>query len=489
MSNLSRRELLAVASASALTAARSSHAGCSLSCSAETTRVVGKYSKTKVLRIFMGTHPAWPRPDLSMQDEIARQKAQIDAVRGLEDVQFVGDAHVTDEASLAKLLDQHKDADGVLAVQIASGVTGCMHKLADCGIPTVCFGIPYSGHDWLVIPELQRRGKKIDEIPSSDFNDVSIAVRPMRAIHRMKETCILYLSGDAPAPKEVVEEVKKRFGMEIRTIEPKQLLAAYEAVKSEDAEADAQQWIRGAQATKEPPRDEILRSARMCVALQELLAKEKAQAVTINCLGLFGQNVLPAYPCFGFARLNDLGLVGVCEADLPSTLTQVLYLHLTGKPGFVTDPMFDTSKGTVIHAHCVAATRMDGPEGEAAPYVIRTHLEDHKGAVLQVKMRIGQEVTMAKMVNGQLDRQPPYVTASPAECLGTSSMLISGGTIVSVPDSDSGCRTKIEVKVRDARKMFEGWSYGLHRVIFYGNHMEDTRRLARFTGINVIEEG
>ncbi|MBP7936570.1 MAG: hypothetical protein KA354_18165 [Phycisphaerae bacterium] len=68
-------------------------------------------------------------------------------------------------------------------------------------------------------------------------------------------------------------------------------------------------------------------------------------------------------------------------------------------------------------------------------------------------------------------------------------MLVSTGKIVDVPDVDRGCRTKITVKVRDARKMFEGWSHGLHRVIFYGNHLADTRRLARFIGVDVFEEG
>ena len=68
-------------------------------------------------------------------------------------------------------------------------------------------------------------------------------------------------------------------------------------------------------------------------------------------------------------------------------------------------------------------------------------------------------------------------------------MLVSTATIIDVPDVDRGCRTKITTKVRDARKMFEGWHHGLHRVIFYGNHIEDTRRLGRMVGFDVIEEG
>jgi hypothetical protein len=488
MSQLSRRQFLGTTAAGVIAATSLGRAGEACHGAAET-RAAGGYSKTKVLRIFMGSRPAWPRPDLDIQAEMQRQKAEIDKVKGLEDVEWVSDAYVGDDATLAKLLAEHKDVDGILAVQVCMGTGGMLHKMANSGIPTCMFGIPYSGHEWTVVPELQRAGKKIDCIPSSDFADVNIAIRPFRAIHRMKETKILYISGGPQAPAAVVDSARKQFGIEIKTIEPKQLLAVYDAVKAEAAAADAERWIRNALEIREPSKEEILRSARMCVALRQILADEKAQAITINCLGLFAQKVMPAYPCFGFSRLNDLGLTGVCEADLASTLTQVIYLHLTGKPGFVTDPMFDTSKGTVIHAHCVAATKMDGPTGEAAPYLIRSHLEDHKGAVLQVKMRVGQEITMAKLITEQRKAQPAVVAASPAESLGTGVMLASTGTIVGVPDSESACRTKIEVKVKDARKMFEGWSYGLHRVIFYGNHMDDTRRLARFTGFNIVEEG
>jgi hypothetical protein len=161
---------------------------------------------------------------------------------------------------------------------------------------------------------------------------------------------------------------------------------------------------------------------------------------------------------------------------------------MEGRPGFVTDPLFDLSNGTVIHAHCVSATRMDGPDGPQCPYVIRSHLEDSKGASLQVKMRVGQEVTMAKLVSGS----PPertYLAATPRESLGANTLLVSTGTITEIPDVDRGCRTKIVTKVRDAQKMLDGWTHGLHRVIFYGNHMADTRRLARFLDLNVVEEG
>ncbi len=449
------------------------------------------YTKTRVLRIFIGTSSGWPRPDLNIADEIKRLKAEIDKVPGLDDVEFLSDTHITKVEDLAKVMDEHKDADGILAVVVCMGTSHIINALAESGRPTVLFATPFSGHEWCIIPDLQRAGKKIDDIPSSNFADVHQAIRPFRAIHRLKETRVLFVSGGRPAPADYVNEVKSKFGTEIIEFDHKKLLDVYNAMDEAAVKADAEQWIKNAKEVREPSKDEIARSARMNLAMQKVLADTKAQAITINCLGLFGQKALPAYPCFGFARLNDLGLVGVCEADLPSTMTQIIYLHLTGKPGFVTDPIFDTATNTVIHAHCVSATKMDGPQGQAAPYNIRSHLEDHKGAVLQVFMRTGQEITMAKLVkaNPHAPVKTPSLAASSAECYGTGAMLVSTGKIVEAPDVDRACRTKITVKVADARKMFEQWSNGLHRVIFYGNHIADTRRLARFTGFDVVEEG
>jgi hypothetical protein len=113
---------------------------------------------------------------------------------------------------------------------------------------------------------------------------------------------------------------------------------------------------------------------------------------------------------------------------------------------------------------------MSGPDAPPDPYVIRSHLEDDKGAALQVKMRIGQVITSAKLIN--LD-----------------TMLISTGKIVDTPDVNRGCRTKITTEVPDAQKILENYTGGLHRVIFYGDHVREIKRLAHFLPFNVVEEG
>jgi hypothetical protein len=54
---------------------------------------------------------------------------------------------------------------------------------------------------------------------------------------------------------------------------------------------------------------------------------------------------------------------------------------------------------------------------------------------------------------------------------------------------DRGCRTKITTKVPNARKMLDNWSGGLHRVIFYGDWVEDVINLGKLLSYDVLFEG
>jgi hypothetical protein len=157
----------------------------------------------------------------------------------------------------------------------------------------------------------------------------------------------------------------------------------------------------------------------------------------------------------------------------------LLFAYAVGVPGFISDPLFDTSRSAVIHAHCTSTTKLDGPAGPRAPFLIRTQCDSNQGVSLEVQMRVGQEITCAKLVN--LD-----------------TMLISTGRIVELTDfHDRGCRTQITTEVANAKSMVQNWGGGvlgedmmtlLHRVIFYGSHIERMRDLAPLMGWKVVEE-
>ena len=55
-------------------------------------------------------------------------------------------------------------------------------------------------------------------------------------------------------------------------------------------------------------------------------------------------------------------------------------------------------------------------------------------------------------------------------------MLISTAEVTgAVMDSDRGCRSQIRTRVSDAEKWLQNFTAGLHRVIFYGDHVRDRR--------------
>jgi hypothetical protein len=68
-------------------------------------------------------------------------------------------------------------------------------------------------------------------------------------------------------------------------------------------------------------------------------------------------------------------------------------------------------------------------------------------------------------------------------------MLVSTGEVTGVVDSDRGCRSQIRTRVADAEKMLQGYGSGLHRVIFYGDHVRAIERMGRLMGFKVEHEG
>mgnify|MGYP000210642265 CR=1 FL=1 len=443
-----------------------------------------KLPPVKIHVVYIGLGGAWPKPDFDAKAEVLKFQKLLDGVRQrLADVEFVGGELIPNqEAAAAALAPKLAGADALLIVHLAFGAGPPLLKLIDAGLPTAIFSQPFSGHDWMYVPRWQKAGKKVILLPSSDYGDLERAAALLRVPARMRQTRILHVGGPHGTPAaQSAAKVKAALGAELISVSVPRVLAAHEAVDLKAAEAEAETyWIQAAKKIVEPSRDEIVKSARMFLAMKNLMIEHNARAITIHCLGGIPIDKI-GYPCLGFSKLLDLGLVGACEADMDSTLTMLLFGYAFGKPGFITDPLFDLSKNAMIHAHCVAPTKMDGPGGARAPFTIRTHRDDNRGASLAVDLRVGQEITCAKLCN--LD-----------------TMLLSAQKIIEIPDfDDRGCRTQIVAQVADAQNMLANWGSGvldradmmtmLHRVVFYGNHVENVRHLAQLMGVKTIMEG
>ncbi|MFO7669779.1 MAG: hypothetical protein R6W31_08985, partial [Bacteroidales bacterium] len=143
-----------------------------------------------------------------------------------------------------------------------------------------------------------------------------------------------------------------------------------------------------------------------------------------------------------------------------------------GRPGYISDPVIDTSKGQIIYAHCVAPTKVFGPEGMENPFSIMTHSEDRQGASVRSVLPAGYLTTTL-----EIDPEKKEILLHQAKSVDNDS-------------DDRACRTKLCAEpVGDMEKLFTMWDqWGWHRVTFYGDLKEPAYALADTIGWKVTEE-
>lgn len=410
-------------------------------------------------------------------EELARFEEYFTKLENkLGDVKFVG-GDMIPPADVGQLATKVKDADAILLVHLSGhgGDAPVMGQLIETGLPTVLFSQPFSGHGWMYFPRWHKEGKRVVLLPTSDWSELDRVVPLLRVPAWMKQTRILMVGdpqGTAGACS--AEAIKNQFGTEVVPVKNEQVMEAMRAIDPKAAEAEAEQyWISKARKIVEPQRPEIIESARMYLAVKNLMIQHKAQAITSShCMG-------NPRGCLTFSKLNDIGFVGACEGDMDSTLTMLMFAYAFRAPGFISDPVVDTAKNALVHFHCTSATCMDGPGGPRLPFSIRNQTDSKGGVALEVEYRVGQPITCAKLVD-------------------LKTMLFSTGKIIETSTSSMACRTQFAQSVPNARRMFLEWGADaikggvmtlLHRVVFYGDYRTQLEHLGDLTGFKLIEEG
>ena len=333
---------------------------------------------------------------------------------------------------------------------------------------------------------LLKQGKSVDDFlaaakaarqkntaPMGDMackEDKVQAIDVGECLKKLKEITFLTVGGGWGMPG-IAKQIDDAVGIKVVPIDFKELHAAYEAASQDEAAKWADKWTKAAEKVIEPKADDIQKSGAMYLAMLDVLKKRNARGITINCLGGFYGGHIKAFPCLGFTQLNDDGLVGACEADIMSTLTMTVFGTLTGRPGFISDPVIDMSKNQCVYAHCVAPTKVFGPQGPANPYHIRSHSEDRKGACYRSLLPLG------------------YMTTTLEVNCGAKQILFHQAKSVDNIDEDKACRTKLAGDVKGSlEKLVNGWGWGWHRVTFYGDLRPQVEEFAKATGMKIVEE-
>jgi hypothetical protein len=410
-------------------------------------------------------------------EELAKfEKYFTELEQRLDGIKFVG-GDMIPPTGVDELAEKVRGADALLLIHLSAhgGDAPVLGKLIDVGLPTVLFSQPFSGHGWMYFPQWHKEGKKVVLLPSSDWKEIDRAVELLRVPAWFKQTRILaWGAPQGTAAGCSAEQIKQRLGAELISVSNDRVQKMMKEIDPKAAETEAEEyWISQARAIVEPKRPEIIESARLFLAIKQLMIEERAQAITSShCMG-------DPRGCLTFSKLNDLGFVGACEGDMDSTLTMLMFAYAFRVPGFITDPVIDKAKNAMVHFHCTSATKMDGCNGKRLPFTIRTQTDSKGGVALEVENRVGQPVTCAKFVN--LD-----------------TLLYTPGKIIETSTSPMACRTQFAQSVPDAQRLFLNWGENviqggvmtlLHRVVFYGDHTAAIRDLGDLMSFKVREEG
>jgi len=470
-------------------------------------------SRVRIGLVFLSrAGDSWPYPEF---DVIAREKEILGLLtEGCPEIEFVPAAvrNPEDFQQAASLKDQ---VDGYLvyAVTLSWNLTESMRAIGNLGKPMIVADEILGGSGMFLTgySGLCREGRSAAGIATTQPKDLITVARlfmdikkpgvtPESFARRCEE---VYRSTFAPAgnmnciedPVSLtdIRECIARFknstflivGRHQKSQEQNYLGAKgidigfdefntfYAQVDRNHANELADRWIKDADRVVEPTVEVIRKAAAVYLATRALLQQYGTDTVTMNCLGGFASGKLAAYPCLGFMELLNEGGHGICEAMPDDTLSVLMGRILTGRPGYVSDPVLDTSKNQIIYAHCVATTKVFGPESESNMFRIRTlHDRDPRGCCAQSFLPEG------------------YMTTSFRTNFARKEMVIHQAKAAGNLDSERGCRTQLIGEVRgDIGKLFYQWDrFGWHRVTVYGDVQEPLIEFGRALGLDVIVE-
>lgn len=246
------------------------------------------------------------------------------------------------------------------------------------------------------------------------------------------------------------EAAHKRWGVEFCDIPLERVIDYYEEAKGKEAAAIAQNFEKRACDCIEPDKREIVKAARLYMAVKRICSEEGAHAVTLNCFGIIGPACTTG--CMALALLNEEDIPAACEGDIPMAFTLLAAKCATGKTGFQFNPArIDRHTNRLIAAHCTIAPKLTGR------YIIRNHFETGRGVAIQGILP-PEEVTLLRVSGRGLDEY-----------------FVSRGRILRNTDNEEMCRTQVEVELDRSVSYFLNRPLGNHHVLLPENEEKELK--------------
>jgi hypothetical protein len=285
--------------------------------------------------------------------------------------------------------------------------------------------------------------------------------------------------------RRYVSNLKDAFGMEFVTIPQRELFDKMRAEDEKRAREVAQRWIGEAIAVRGTNEGEIVKSAKLYLAMKGLMKEYDCDAVTVEGFGYppigYQKCVEQDLPSAGLAVAQFLtdGIAAATETLTDCLITQQMALYMTGSGGLLGDYNIDHLTNTSIVCHCEGTLRPYADE-RRSPFIIRNlpFFEENKGgACVETHYPVGETVTVAKI--SMYSKKLALFTGE----------TVSGEELFPYWEDILG-RNKVAIKT-DAKALLKNVEWGTfahHRVVFFGDYRQQFKDLAQLIRYEVLEE-
>jgi hypothetical protein len=357
---------------------------------------------TKIFTVFFNIAP-------SIDDTDLRPMSNRDIVRRLGNdcpgVEFAV-RDITQGNTLESILNEAKELksggyDGVIVYGWPRN-----YDLLKTGLPTINVSVV---NDFMNLPvPIYKENKVVDafldpwefssdpEVPKQMFADLVDKIRLIGMLKRMKNEHILTVTdsqyinvtyGDLlrNMPSDYNERIKgaigSTFGTRVTKISSKEVTEDKDIQnlwlnESREANEIAQRWIQNAEKMMNTIESEVVRSAKVYLAMKLLMQKYEATAMAFHIRTLKkdpGPEDL-VYPALATSEFQLENVVAKCQSHLNILLSEMMLQYAYGRPSMLGDYGVDTYNNTSMVQHCEGPWNPWGDD-RRVPYIINDHRE------------------------------------------------------------------------------------------------------------------
>lgn len=287
-------------------------------------------------------------------------------------------------------------------------------------------------------------------------------MRALRVKKKLWDTNALII-GEIPslAPSNLWDfpTIQSRFGVGFRQIENRELLEKQEATSKEKAQEVLDEWMRQVEEVVEPRKEELLEVTKFYLAMKEILHKNSASALGINCARLTEIKFIP--PCWALAHLIDEGIPAACSADINTLIMMIILMDLSKGPSMMGNFNVNVQKKKAFISHDVIPSKMT------------------KG-----KLKLYQYHYRGKGVTAYADVKKEIVTIAGLRS-DLKQMFVTTGKVISSKNTGH-CRIRVEIEVQHPEAIREVICAD-HYPMVYGDYSKELEILGKTIDIEVLK--